>query len=726
MGNAALNCLRQSRTAVKSVISSPSFFPPSALFEAAQVGDLESVKKFVRLDFPVDIEDKDGRTPLHVACQYGQLEVVDFLVCSGARLDTVDQKMMTPLLSAAVEGHAEVVKLLLKKGAQPDAVQKRGNSALHTVLRESSRPFEIGVILLEHGADPIASNDVGETPLHCASYNPDGAKAIGLLLSRSNRPADLIVNTVSRGRVTPLHIASAYASVSSVLRLINAGANVQALTENGTGALHFAAASLSIGRCEVIEELLRHSLDDAWINAPNDRGKTPLHCAAERGQHCVLELLIARGADIRATDKNGRSALHAACASRLRGRRMVVEELLSAGLNPHEPDFQGRSPLHHAATGGNAAVVLDLLRCRASPTKASRAGQMPLHLAAAHGRREAAKHLIEAEPSAVSARDASGKAPLHLAVETGHNDVVEVLVDAGASVMQLDDDGRTALHNAAMQSSDEAVRLLRRRPSAGEALTLLDSSGLAPLHHAVLQGHVGTIQELLSLGASVDLRTGAGESADQLAERCDRSSVADMLRDHCNPGADTQASTSSHDHSSRQPPPVSSSGFGRSVTAPSAASPSAPSLSPVSRSSHERKVTWKRDALGPGGEPGGLHAANGAPSPREAGLWPPSLRAEPSLGVAGSTRGSLDEPFVQRKADTGGETQENTPPRRLEPISRNDTTRSSGAMAGAAEEVHPEPPRRDPLPLLDPPPELSPPRNRPAIPVPELLESLTR
>src|SRR5262249_10632251 len=77
--------------------------------------------------------------------------------------------------------------------------------------------------------------------------------------------------------------------------LIDAGADVGALTTTGAAPLHFAAAS---GNREIIALLLDRG---ASVNVREPQwGQTPLMFAAAAGRTDAVRLLLARGADVRA------------------------------------------------------------------------------------------------------------------------------------------------------------------------------------------------------------------------------------------------------------------------------------------------------------------------------------------------------------------------------------------------------------------------------------------
>ena len=87
-------------------------------------------------------------------------------------------------------------------------------------------------------------------------------------------------------------------------------------------------------------------------------GGTPLHWAAYKGHVDTVEILLNRGADINAINKDGRPAIVLAAAM---GQTPVVKLLLERGADSEAKGFDGRSAADWAKRWDRTAV-LDLIQ----------------------------------------------------------------------------------------------------------------------------------------------------------------------------------------------------------------------------------------------------------------------------------------------------------------------------------------------------------------------------
>ncbi|MEH1854478.1 MAG: ankyrin repeat domain-containing protein [Nostoc sp.] len=103
------------------------------------------------------------------------------------------------------------------------------------------------------------------------------------------------------------------------------------------------------GNKQVVELLIAKGAD---VNARTNYGETPLHLAAEQGNKQVVELLIAKGADVNARtnywfwlNHNGETPLHLAAEQ---GNKQVVELLIAKGADVNAKNNDDMTPLHLA------------------------------------------------------------------------------------------------------------------------------------------------------------------------------------------------------------------------------------------------------------------------------------------------------------------------------------------------------------------------------------------
>ena len=281
------------------------------------------------------------------------------------------------------------------------------------------------------------------------------------------------------------------------------------------------------GNLVAVESLLQSG------TSPNERDlmdTPPLHLAAMHGQTRILEVLIARGAQLDAIDANQDTALHIAA---VQGDPSSYGILLEAGADPdvsnragwsarqlrargapspaptatvsrtqrlagfrQDPRFKGWSTLSIAAWTGDAKTIRELTQ-RDAHFAADATGYSPLARAVQNHQLQAARLLLE-----IGAGTAESTSPplTQLAVAADAIELLNLLIAHDVPLDQYDTEGATALQRA--------IRARR----GGIAITLLDAGadpglagqdGITPLMLAVEAGDVSLAARIMRTG--VDL-----------------------------------------------------------------------------------------------------------------------------------------------------------------------------------------------------------------------------
>ncbi len=179
-----------------------------SIFSAAELGETKTVSELLSRDVSLlNARDPDGRTPLEIAATKrhsqlvqlllsyqpqmdiflaataGQLSLVEKLLQENPRLvNAGNERGMTPLYCAILGGRKEIAESLLARGAQVDRGRRRvlegpllDNRRIGwtTPLHEAAfnGDVELALLLLKHGADPLAHSYSGATPYHLALMN---------------------------------------------------------------------------------------------------------------------------------------------------------------------------------------------------------------------------------------------------------------------------------------------------------------------------------------------------------------------------------------------------------------------------------------------------------------------------------------------------------------------------------------------------------------------------
>ncbi|CAG2170646.1 unnamed protein product [Oppiella nova] len=115
------------------------------------------------------ILDGEGTNCLHLAAQFGHTSIAAYLLAKGQDINASDANGMTPLMWSAFRVNAaDPTRLFITLGASLSLCDKQNrNTALHWAV--FSRNASTVSLLLKSGANVLAKNGAGDTPLEMAN-----------------------------------------------------------------------------------------------------------------------------------------------------------------------------------------------------------------------------------------------------------------------------------------------------------------------------------------------------------------------------------------------------------------------------------------------------------------------------------------------------------------------------------------------------------------------------
>ena len=279
--------------------------------------------------------------------------------------------------------------------------------------------------------------------------------------------------------------------------------------------------------------------------AADSDGRTAMHYAASSSGPEVAEciaMLCRYGASVNVWDKHGLGA-PLMCAAAL-GNTKAIEALLRAGAevnagmaDPKYPD--GATALLWAVRARSVRSATLLIEGGATVNSPAAYSEAPIHVASFQGDSECLRLLLEHQADVRVLLGRDRMSPLHLAAEEGNVGCIRLLLQAKADFNGVNARGQTPLHLAALSQSAESVASLL---GVGARHDICDSDQKTPLHAAVIKSSRSTdiVRLLIQAGADVNTADQFGYTPLHLAAINENSKVAAIL---VQSGADLSSKT---------------------------------------------------------------------------------------------------------------------------------------------------------------------------------------
>lgn len=307
---------------------------------AGKPADQASLQKGPRYGLERDLSSAVGED---------DLQRVRSLIAKGASVHGGDNGWQLHL--AAEAGHCEIAECLIAAGADVNARDPGNTTPLHLAIHYGRKAMV--ELLLASGADVNARGVFGQTPLQEAVEGEYVDPAMELVYARwpdANDTNDL----------SGLHDKlAAELAVEITQILLKYGADVRIRDEYGGTVLSSAFIG---GSLPVIDVLLAHGVDPDGKEA----GLPALSQAMRCWCNDALPLLLERGANVNARDRDRQTPLHEAV---WQGDVATVELFISHKAAINARDRNGDTPGHIAARIGDVGLY-DLLVTKGADTKA--------------------------------------------------------------------------------------------------------------------------------------------------------------------------------------------------------------------------------------------------------------------------------------------------------------------------------------------------------------------
>ncbi|XP_063914008.1 uncharacterized protein LOC135130538 isoform X1 [Zophobas morio] len=426
----------------------------------------------------VNLQDKVGRSPLHLASSWGETHAL--LNSRNERKKIVIGTEKGFATKEENPNYVEILNVLVEKcnTGQKDrlfefdclqyADQSLSLSAINTFLKfkpcdwEQLKNFKDLPTILYYIIKfdythllnsvkevPYIETTTGGSLLHlCAAF--DRPHILRLLLE--SKLYRRTINKTDQRKWAPVHYASCFGHLNIMKSLKNMGGDLHLGSRSGEDTPLYVAAQYE--QIEVLQYLLSNKSN---VNVSKKNGWTPLLVAVQKSFMAVIQLLVEHKADVNMPNKDGYGPLYVAAR---KGNLEVAKYLISKGAKVNMVGKNGEGPLYIAAKFGYLQVVKLLIHKQANVNAVKTNGWTPLTIAIKNGHLQVVKLLMETNP-VCNSNSIMGSIwkpmtpmtwkrklhqPLDIAAQNGSVEMAEFLLTKGVKLNA--DDSQNPLYQA--------------------------------------------------------------------------------------------------------------------------------------------------------------------------------------------------------------------------------------------------------------------------------------
>ena len=323
---------------------------------------ITAINALVEGNAEVNALDGLGRVALHRAANSGLVtNIVALCETAGGHLglDIGDKDGNNPLHLAATAGYLQVIRAMFSKGAKMDTRNGEDLDVFALALRGGNKCLKLIQFLIKKELCSLKSRygTAKRTPLHYAVLGNSEMVLLELfemIGSRKSKALLKFIDTPDSEGETAFITACKNGSTHAVKTLIDSKCdcyiNKVVDAETKRTCLHIICSLKNIDEPDLLRLLCHAGYD---LGKHDGSGASCIHIAAEEGHADVIDAILQLGILPDVKDSDGRTALHIASG---KGRLRACKMLVKNGARIDIPDATGRTAMDYANAANQTSV----------------------------------------------------------------------------------------------------------------------------------------------------------------------------------------------------------------------------------------------------------------------------------------------------------------------------------------------------------------------------------